>query len=189
MLQRTTVAEGIWTVDDFFTSGECQHHIQWSEEQGYLPATVGQGEAKGYAPGIRNNYRVIAENQELADLIWERGRSVIPQFVQAYEVVGINELFRFYRYEQGQCFHRHADGFHRRENGERSRLTLLIYLNDGFDGGETRFDNAIVTPREGQALLFIHGLLHEGVEVFNGYKYVLRTDVMYSANPLDLDEE
>lgn len=63
-------------------------------------------------------------------------------------------------------------------------------LNDGFAGDETAFfhyrgdlENSPLRykclPKQGKALLFDHRQLHEGSEVFDGVKYVLRTDVMY----------
>ena len=62
-----------------------------------------------------------------------------------------------------------------------NQLTFMVYLNEGFAGGATRFlDHGVeVEPRTGRALLFQHALLHEGVTVGEGVKYVLRTDVMY----------
>ena len=36
-----------------------------------------------------------------------------------------------------------------------------------------------VTPTAGMALFFRHAMLHEGVEVTRGLKYVLRTDLMF----------
>jgi hypothetical protein len=57
----------------------------------------------------------------------------------------------------------------------------MVYLNEGFGGGTTRFHDfdIDVRPRTGHALLFQHRLLHEGCEVASGTKYVLRSDVMY----------
>jgi hypothetical protein len=75
--------------------------------------------------------------------------------------------------------HLTTDGCHRRPNGDESLLTLMIYLNGGVRGGETRFDNAVVRPAVGLALVFDHYLTHEGAVVLEGRKYVLRSDVMY----------
>ena len=55
----------------------------------------------------------------------------------------------------------------------------MIYLNDDFKGGETRFNDLTVHPNTGKALLFIHEQKHESIPVEEGMKYVLRTDVMY----------
>ena len=60
----------------------------------------------------------------------------------------------------------------------------MIYLNEGFEGGETVFQRFLgVKPACGKALVFFHRQLHEGAPVVSGRKYVLRTDVMYRPTP------
>ena len=73
------------------------------------------------------------------------------------------------------------DGAFVRDEREESLLTFMVYLNEGFAGGDTRFYDydVSVTPRTGMALLFQHFTLHEGCSVTAGVKYALRTDVMY----------
>jgi len=129
---------------------------------------------------VRNNSRVMVDDPNLAQLVWERARLYVPNTIAAHRAVGVNERFRFYRYEPRQSFRWHRDGYFARPSGERSRLTLMVYLNDDFEGGETRFEQAVVKPVKGMALFFVHHLLHEGAEVRRGRKYVMRTDVMYS---------
>lgn len=86
---------------------------------------------------------------------------------------------RYYRYPPGQKFALHRDGFLPRDNGEQSKLTCILYLNDDFTGGETAVKNVMIEPRQGMALIFRHEFPHEGRPVLTGTKYVLRTDVMY----------
>jgi hypothetical protein len=43
----------------------------------------------------------------------------------------------------------------------------------------TRFEELEVVGQLGMALVFEHTLFHEGSEVLEGVKYVLRSDVMY----------
>ena len=60
-----------------------------------------------------------------------------------------------------------------------SLLTFMVYLNAGYKGGATRFEAAKAIGQLGLALVFHHGLIHEGSEVTAGVKYALRLDVMY----------
>ena len=96
---------------------------------------------------------------------------------------GLFELFRYYRYHEGQSFAPHVDHrvFTEDLDGTESRFTLLFYLNNDAEGGETRFTKIgqQVTPTTGMALAFRHENEHEGVLVKSGLKYVIRTDVMY----------
>jgi prolyl 4-hydroxylase len=55
----------------------------------------------------------------------------------------------------------------------------MIYLNDGFEGGDTEFRTEFVKPQAGMALVFPHRVAHQGSAIVRGTKYVLRTDVMY----------
>lgn len=96
-------------------------------------------------------------------------------------MVGLNERFRFYRYDPGQAFRWHTDGWHRRSERERSFHSVLLYLNGGFVGGATEFSpGSPVIPAAGRALLFDHRLMHQGAPVREGRKYVLRTDLMFA---------
>ena len=82
-------------------------------------------------------------------------------------------------------------GFAFTADGDKSRLTFLIYLNNGYEGGKTIFSDytfedgkAIVHETKvaatlGMGLFFVHARKHEGAPVTHGRKYVLRTDVMY----------
>ena len=53
------------------------------------------------------------------------------------------------------------------------------YVQVLFDQYAPRFESSLVAGKLGTALLFEHGLIHEGAEVTAGVKYVLRSDVMY----------
>ncbi len=119
------------------------------------------------------------EDVSLAASLFDRLRPALP--IRDDTPVGLNERFRGYRYTAGQRFRPHFDGAFVRNEHERSEITLLLYLSDGFVGGDTLFNdlNLRVTPRTGIALLFQHLILHEGCAVLGGTKYVLRSDVMY----------
>ena len=66
-----------------------------------------------------------------------------------------------------------------------SKVTLQLYLNEGFEGGATTFlagrDDTDVPcfPKTGMALVFVHNIYHEGSLLVDGRKYAVRTDVMY----------
>ncbi|WP_458628744.1 2OG-Fe(II) oxygenase [Winogradskyella sp. PC D3.3] len=88
-------------------------------------------------------------------------------------------MFRIYRYTKGQRFKMHRDGSYERNENESSFFSFIIYLNDNFEGGETKFRKfETIVPQKGSVLLFQHAYRHEGKESIFGTKYVLRTDVM-----------
>lgn len=93
-------------------------------------------------------------------------------------------------YKPGEYFKPHQDAFsgnsyeaHAGTAGNRTH-TLMIYLNDDFEGGETRFTNInkSVLPEVGKAVFWknidenkniIPESMHEGCEVTSGKKYII----------------
>jgi hypothetical protein len=177
--------EDIFLIGDFLSREECAQFIAMSEAQGYDGATIATAKGQRVANDIRNNDRLIWDDQELARNWWLRVVSFIPPAFGRWRAHGFNERFRFYRYAPGQKFVQHRDGSFERSPSEMSWMTFIVYLNEGFDGGRTRFDLAgepvpiEIVPATGTALVFMHDRLHEGEEVRTGVKYVLRTDIMY----------
>jgi predicted 2-oxoglutarate/Fe(II)-dependent dioxygenase YbiX len=176
----------IFVIRDFITPGECTSFVAKSEDAGYDEATITTSAGVVKDKEIRDNARLIWDDLSLAEMLWERARPFLPACIDGWQVLGLNERFRFYRYDPGQKFAPHFDGYFRRDDGERSQLTFMVYLNEEFTGGETKFYSndrmplVSVRPACGMALVFTHLQLHEGAPVIQGRKYVLRTDVMYS---------
>jgi prolyl 4-hydroxylase len=175
----------LFTLAHALSPVECREMIGRAEAQGFgeAPVTVGVNRYM-MIPDLRNNTRVIIDDLELAERLWPRFVPHMPQRLGAYAPVGLNERFRFYRYEPGQQFDWHRDGSFVRSDEEQSLLTLLFYLNDDCEGGTTDFmfvtDKTIqVVPEMGMGLVFSHPFYHRGAPVTSGRKYVLRTDVMY----------
>lgn len=177
-LKRVKVAgDDIFLIENLLSATECQAWIQETEAIGYAKAPVSTAFGPQFMPNLRNNSRVMIDDPERAEQIWQAIKDLVPE-VEGHKTCGLNERLRFYRYDPGESFELHSDGCYQRANGERSRLTFMIYLNEGFEGGQTRFVNHSVVPATGTALFFKHALLHEGEELSAGRKYVLRSDVM-----------
>ncbi len=169
----------IWTIDNFLSEKACEDLILFSEQKGYEEAKVSLPNGAKMIKGIRNNYRLLYKDHTLADKYWKLLQEFCPKKIENSVAIGLNEQFRFYKYESSQRFKRHIDGRFKRNEQEESRITFMLYLNDDFVGGETKFNNATIVPKAGTALCFIHEQKHEGCPVTEGTKYVLRTDVMY----------
>lgn len=183
-------------VDDVLSPEECAREIARMEELGPDVATINAGGGRMVLnTNVRNNDRVIFDDHVLAAELFTRLRDVIPKSPKEIaglgrysdpgdehaRAVGLNERFRAYRYSPGQRFAPHHDGAFRRDAKEVSEITVIVYLNEEFEGGETSFLDLelVVKPKRGMALLFAHPMLHEGCVVRSGRKYALRSDVMY----------
>lgn len=170
-----------WTVPALLTDDECGALIERIEAAGPEPATVSMLRGPVLRPEIRNNDRAILEDPALAAELDARVRGYVPERLSDMRLVGVGERFRCYRYHPGQRFAPHYDGAFVRSPDEYSLLTFIVYLNEGFEGGETDFPTLgeRVVPRTGTALFFQHRVLHEGCVVTQGRKYALRSDILY----------
>ena len=168
------------TLDGVLSEQECSALVAEAEATGFGDAPISTLAGFVMAPEVRNNTRVMVDDESRAQWLWERMRSWIPAEHRGARVVGLNERLRYYRYHPGQYFEWHRDGSFRRSPEELSMLTLMVYLSDGFTGGRTEFASASpVVPKLGMAVAFDHSVRHRGAPVIAGTKYVLRTDVMY----------
>ncbi|CAG8792807.1 652_t:CDS:1, partial [Acaulospora morrowiae] len=142
--------------------------IELSEKGGYEPALLNVGRGRQELnTNMRNNSRHILDDEQLADALWFRVKDLVPDEWNDFPVVGLNERFRFLRYDPGERFNYHQDGNYQRPDGsETSFLSFLLYLNEGFVGGETAFARSNkkikVTPKTGRVLIYEHSLNHEG---------------------------
>jgi prolyl 4-hydroxylase len=173
----------VFSIPDVLAPDECAAMIRRIEELGPSDAPITTAAGPVMRPEIRNNRRVMIDDEALAARLFDRIRARVPAPLCGMQPVGANERFRCYRYDPSHRFGPHYDGAFIRNDRERSLLTFMVYLNEGFGGGHTNFldYDVSVRPRTGHALLFQHFLLHEGAVVTSGTKYALRSDIMYRA--------
>jgi predicted 2-oxoglutarate/Fe(II)-dependent dioxygenase YbiX len=183
MEKQQLIGDTAFVLRGFLSPEECALFIDRAEAIGFEEAPITTRGGFEMRKDIRDNSRVILDDPELAAFWWERARPSLVEEWFGWRLAGFNERFRFYRYDPGQRFAPHTDGYFQRESGQRSHFTFMAYLNADFSGGTTNLykgcETLRVQPEPGLALVFAHKLLHEGAPVLSGRKYVLRTDVMY----------
>jgi predicted 2-oxoglutarate/Fe(II)-dependent dioxygenase YbiX len=185
-----TERDDLFVIHDFLSPEECARFTALSEAAGYGDAPITTLGGPVMRKDIRNNDRVMIDDVPLAAEVWARLGPFVADLRGLWLPAGLNERWRFYRYDPGQQFDWHCDGAYERSPRERSAFTFMIYLNGGVAGGATEFnlrsrggvrnDDPIVRvqPEAGKALVFAHRILHRGAPVADGRKYVMRTDVM-----------
>uniref|UniRef100_A0A7S2A460 Prolyl 4-hydroxylase alpha subunit domain-containing protein n=1 Tax=Trieres chinensis TaxID=1514140 RepID=A0A7S2A460_TRICV len=192
----------------FLSSAECQFYIDHAEELGM--------EDCGYKHSIRRADRTSAASSLVAERLFQRARPFLEANIDliaaaagrrvplgfsrnllgsTWYPTGLNETFRVCRYDAGGFFLPHHDGGFTRNRYDRSIKTLMIYLNDDFEGGATNFycekqrhyepgDEGKVLhsfqPKAGDALIFNSKITHDGAMLLSGRKYIMRSEVMYS---------
>lgn len=198
-------------LQDLFSLEECRQLLLGCESAGFTPDLPLSADAGNSI--LAHNVFWLSDPL-LTSTMEARALRFMPQTMVDDDGVhgvldGINPRWRVYRYVPGAVYRPHIDGawpkssydldtreyvYDASEGTSWSKLTMVIYLNEGFGGGETTFfvpstsegvmDAVAVVPRAGCALLFPHGtvkgnLLHEGSAVTEGAKYIVRTDVLY----------
>jgi hypothetical protein len=196
-----------WKTDKFvlkvrhaLSPSVCRELIQLSERAGYEPALVniGHGRQK-YIPEYRSSFRVMLDHDKLANTFFKYIEEHLPlrsDYRGLYKPRECNERIRFLKYDNAGYFQQHCDGSYARPRthtrfGDRSYLTLLVYLNQEYEGctrlfsddGSRSYD---VKPETGMILVHDHSVLHEGAPISNGVKYAIRTDVMYTPCSTDV---
>jgi prolyl 4-hydroxylase len=200
-VRREDVAAGVYLLHRVMSPRECRRLISAADEIGFSHAGLAIGDDTYRVNlAVRNNLRVVFDAPGLAAGLWQRIRAHVQAQHEGAAVVGVNDRFRVYRYEPGQRFSPHVDVRTAVPGGE-TRASLVLYLNDEFTGGNTRFfetkdrgsrrgegrgrkfDNRVrfaLQPAVGGAVVFDHLLLHEGAEVTGGVKYAVRSDLIYA---------
>ena len=152
----------------------------------------------------RNNSRLIVMDDRLARTLWRRLKfsNKLTKLVQntkplgfnvqgTWELSSVNPAMRINKYNEGEYFAPHKDAQYAPSGDERSLFSLLIYLTDNYEKGETKFyfpkilpksnikgltikeeinaygglengyECVTLKPKKGYAVLFTHNLLHE----------------------------
>ncbi|HEX8326683.1 MAG TPA: 2OG-Fe(II) oxygenase [Hymenobacter sp.] len=179
-----------FVVPGAFSAAMCEELLAAAASVGFQAAST------HYPTYYRNNERLVVDDEALAERLLAAIRPVLPTELPAdepgaapWQLRELNPRLRFCRYAAGQYFHRHLDGVHHQSATVQSRLTFMIYLNDAteFSGGRTLFyrtkdDPAIwaeYQPVRGDLIVFDHRIWHEGEQLGNGEKFVLRSDILY----------
>jgi len=134
---------------------------------------------RGWTASTDDGAGALLHQPRLARQLWQRIAPHVPATVRGAAPVGLHEHFGVYRQSVGDRFPWHSDAPVPVDSATASRLSLLLFLNDDYRGGQTLFRKTRVHPRQGCALLFRHELEHQPAPLLVGTKYVLRADVLY----------
>lgn len=131
--------------------------------------------------------RKVFEEPALAARLSRRLDGVVPTALAegAWALAGVHPEFRVIRYEPGQYYGVHIDASRAVGPARRTALTLMVYLNADFAGGDLVFHDPEVRlrPERGLGVVFFQddeALPHEGEAVREGQKWILRGDVCYA---------
>lgn len=175
-------------ISDVCSASECEDIITVAEKAGFVRASFfTDKDGTEHYSEIRKSDRCILDSKPFAAELFRRLLPHLPAEMNGCKVVGVNERLRILRYGPGDEFQLHSDGCYISPmDGSTSVLTILLYLNEEYEGGFTTFldkDSAYVelVPHVGMVTLQEQPLLHLVPPLKKGVKYVLRTEVMVAA--------
>lgn len=175
------------SIDDIFKKKECEDLIKISEKRGYKTASLyTDSDGKEHIEeDFRKSKRCIIDNEDFAKRLEKIIYKYIPKVYNNKKYHSINPRFRFLKYNEGGYFARHSDSYYK-TNTTISQITILIYLNDDYEGAYTTFysspydkDGIILKPKKGMVCLMDQDIGHSVPELKSGTKYVIRTELMY----------
>ncbi|KAI8907780.1 hypothetical protein DFJ77DRAFT_513900 [Powellomyces hirtus] len=138
---------------------------------------------------IRTDTGITIRMNDFANLLVRRLHpflSSIDRYFQSEVNLFFSPDLRFAKYRVGGTFGAHRDTplVWSWKNHTVSELTLLVYLNNVAEGGETRLMNVDtwtkikIEPGKGRCLIFSHDIMHSALPVRRGIKRTSRTDVL-----------
>ena len=215
----------IYTVDNVLSKEQCKKIIEKANEKGWNESSPsGGGHGRTGREDPRTNSFCVFHDSNIASNIWAQIKETLPNDLtflgdnvyfnsvskgSEWNPAFIYDKIRIYRYQPGEAFPEHIDYKVKRniieddkEFVQQSFLSLLIYLNDDFEGGETGYwpdhngihcrflrnverqnctkDHQVsIKPSTGLCVIQDQNILHEGLPTTKGVKYLLRTDIIH----------
>ena len=92
----------ILTIEGFWSPDQCLGFIEKFEQMGFEEALVNTESGPRRVEHIRNNQRIIIDDEHLAAEMWKELKCSVPNQIGNSSAVGLNERFRVYKYIPGQ---------------------------------------------------------------------------------------
>lgn len=175
--ERLTEQPDVRRIERLFTAAECDYLRQLAEP-GYEPSVVNDARGQPMRDPIRTSDGAVLHWMVEDPAVHALNRRMAAISGTSYEQ---GEATLILRYKGGQEYKPHFD-FVRSEQNQRF-MTVLVYLNHDYKGGETAFPeiDLAVKGRKGDALIFTSALpdrsvdplsKHAGMPVSQGVKYL-----------------
>lgn len=167
--------DNIKVIDSFMSEKECKNLISYCEESDlFKRSVIMASEADQKHSAHRTSSSAMMEVNQSAPIITNLKEKIAKLLdIKTNKI----EKLQCVRYYKSEGFKPHFDSY-----VKKRKFTCLLYLNDGFVGGETYFPEIDfgITPKMGRLLIFqnldendevITQSFHEGSPLLEGVKY------------------
>ena len=164
----------IYQIHNAVSSSVCRDYAQQGDRTGWSSTNISE-----LNPLFsRSQAHINIDTQALFAAI----QHTAPPHLDNMDIVSLAEQqTACMRYSEGEYFGIHTDSPFVAQDGAITKLSLVLYLNDDYTGGETVFpDLALeIKPEVGKILLFPPILRHMSKPISHGAKYIIRSEVLY----------
>ena len=178
----------LYQIPDFLSASECEDLIHFARKNKTFRESVMSHRGINFLSENRKSFTTWISDTEhpIVDKITHAARHLSGGCTNF-------EDLQIVRYPQGGFFNPHYDA-DLDANEPHRRITILIYLNDDYTGGETHFPRANITvaPKRGTAIMFwtlnsrgelLEDSLHAGKPIISGVKWIANKWIINSSTP------
>ena len=195
----------ILTIDDFLTDEECKHIKKISKDKlakaktcYYTEEEQQKIENMNYKGRTNKNCWLESDRDKIIKGVFNKAAKLLNTDYKLFEALQV------IHYKKGEEYKHHYDAWDKEEQGKFEKytcergnrvFTLLFYLNDIIEGGETEFNmtkkTIKVKSKKGKALLFKNTnedgslnkhSMHAGLPVIQGEKWACNLWMREKAN-------
>lgn len=159
---------------------ECDKYIQYIESL-FSTDEDEDSEDNEDSEDIEGYQRLRIKNSDISAFVEQKLSS---QFDLSGLYIGHSWFPTKYIRDGGLCVHKDGRAY---DDSNESVYTVLIYLNDDFEGGRTVIVNdgdeeikdssVVIEPKKGTVLILDQEILHFAEKIAKGVKYILRGDI------------
>jgi hypothetical protein len=177
----STIPFEVFTIDNFLNEEEINHYKHYINTNSHSVRTFTNSDFI--------NGKVIEPT--ISTTIYNKILPYLPKIytdsqTNKWFYKGVTNAVMFAKVEPGKHFGIHTDTGYEYNDfmNSYSKYTVLIYLNDDYDGGNTTFYTDTfqktydILPKKGRLLCFDIDLFHSGNRVKNGTKYWIGTELV-----------
>ena len=171
----------IFTLDDVFTSKEIEEFSRFVENA--------DEKNRHFSSSPFKNGKIVHE--QYSNIMWTKIKESLPATYKdrkgvTWVPIGVPYTIMYATIQANQRFGIHTDTgcvYDTKEN-MYSKFTVLTYLNDNFEGGQTTFydtnftKTVSISPRKNRTLIFDIDLYHCGEVVITGKKNWIGTELV-----------
>lgn len=190
-------APGALLISSILSDQECVQILENISYEDYIDTNLDRPENEHDI--LRISHRSSRDEPEFALLLFARLRPFLPEVISipvedenygpfsqgTWLLRETHERISCLKYEAGGMFCLNRDVIYMKNEHYRSLFTVLIYLNDDYEGGSTQLHSDEreiiyeIVPKVGMAFVMPKKMLYEECRVINGTKQAIKIDIMY----------